>query len=60
MLKPAFYLAVGISGQVQHMVGVNQAGVIFAIDKNENAPIVAQADYTLGRRRGHRSAADTG
>lgn len=47
MLKPAFYLAVGISGQVQHMVGVNQAGVIFAIDKNENAPIVAQADYTL-------------
>ena len=40
-------MAVGISGQVQHMVGVNQAGVIFAIDKNENAPIVAQADYTL-------------
>ena len=47
MLKPNFYLAVGISGQIQHMVGVNQAGVIFAIDKNENAPIASQADYTL-------------
>ncbi len=47
MLKPNFYMAVGISGQIQHMVGVNQAGVIFAIDKNENAPIINQADYTL-------------
>lgn len=47
MLKPNFYLAVGISGQIQHMVGVNQANVIFAIDKNENAPIVAQSDYCL-------------
>lgn len=47
MLKPNFYLAVGISGQVQHMVGVNTSNVIFAIDKNENAPIVNQADYTL-------------
>ncbi len=47
MLKPSFYMAVGISGQIQHMVGVNQAGVIFAIDKNENAPIVSQSDYVL-------------
>lgn len=47
MLKPSFYMAVGISGQIQHMVGVNQSGVIFAIDKNENAPIVAQSDYVL-------------
>lgn len=47
MLKPNFYLAVGISGQIQHMVGVNQANVIFAIDKNENAPMISQADYSL-------------
>lgn len=47
ILKPSFYMAVGISGQIQHMVGVNQAGVIFAIDKNENAPIVSQSDYVL-------------
>lgn len=47
MLKPNLYLAIGISGQVQHMVGVNQSGVIFAIDKSESAPIIQQADYTL-------------
>ena len=47
MLKPSVYLAIGISGQVQHMVGVNQSGTIFAIDRNEQAPIFAQADYCL-------------
>lgn len=47
MLKPNLYLALGISGQVQHMVGVNQAGTIFAVDKNEHAPIFQQADYCL-------------
>lgn len=47
MLKPAFYMAVGISGQIQHMVGVNQSGVIFSIDKDENAPIIRQSDYSL-------------
>ena len=47
MIKPNFYLAVGISGQIQHMVGVNQANVIFSIDKNENAPIISQSDYSL-------------
>ena len=47
MTKPELYLALGISGQIQHMVGVNQAGVIFAVDKSENAPIFAQADHCL-------------
>ncbi|MEG1758683.1 MAG: electron transfer flavoprotein subunit alpha/FixB family protein [Oscillospiraceae bacterium] len=47
MAKPAFYLAVGISGQIQHMVGVNQAGVILAVNKDENAPIFKQADFGL-------------
>lgn len=47
MLKPSFYMAIGISGQIQHMVGVNQANVIFAINKDEKAPIIEQADYTL-------------
>lgn len=47
MLKPSFYMAIGISGQIQHMVGVNQANVIFAINKDEKAPIIDQADYTL-------------
>ena len=47
MIKPNFYLAIGISGQIQHMVGVNQTNVICAINKDENAPIIQQADYTL-------------
>lgn len=47
MLKPSFYMAIGISGQIQHMVGANQANVIFAINKDEKAPIIDQADYTL-------------
>ena len=44
MIKPNFYLAIGISGQIQHMVGVNQTNVICAINKDENAPIIKQAD----------------
>lgn len=47
IIKPNFYLAIGISGQIQHMVGVNQTNVICAINKDENAPIIKQADYTL-------------
>lgn len=47
MIKPNFYLAIGISGQIQHLVGVNQTNVICAINKDENAPIIKQADYTL-------------
>ncbi|ACL19080.1 Electron transfer flavoprotein alpha subunit [Desulfitobacterium hafniense DCB-2] len=47
MLKPDLYLALGISGQVQHMVGVNQAKVIVAINKDKAAPIFSQADYGI-------------
>jgi electron transfer flavoprotein alpha subunit len=47
MIKPEIYFGVGISGQVQHMVGVNQARVIVAINKDKNAPIFKQADYGI-------------
>lgn len=47
MLAPEVYFALGISGQVQHMVGVNRSKVVIAINKDKNAPIFKQADYGL-------------
>ena len=47
ILSPKVYIAAGISGQMQHMVGVNRAGTVFAINKDENAPIFKQCDYGL-------------
>lgn len=47
MLKPEVYIAVGISGQVQHMVGVSQAKVIISINKDKAAPIFQQSDYGI-------------
>ncbi|MCL2529386.1 MAG: electron transfer flavoprotein subunit alpha/FixB family protein [Coriobacteriia bacterium] len=47
MLEPKVYIAVGISGQMQHMVGCNRAETIFAINKDKNAPIFKQCDYGL-------------
>ncbi|EDQ9940598.1 electron transfer flavoprotein subunit alpha/FixB family protein [Salmonella enterica subsp. enterica serovar Gaminara] len=47
MLKPELYLAVGISGQIQHMVGTNGAQTIFAINKDKNAPIFQYADFGI-------------
>lgn len=47
MLKPDFYFAIGISGQIQHMVGVNAAQTIIAVNKDKNAPIFQSADYGI-------------
>ncbi|WP_140921373.1 FAD-binding protein [Limnobaculum xujianqingii] len=47
MIKPELYLALGISGQIQHMVGANGAQIIMAINKDKNAPIFQYADYGL-------------
>ena len=46
-LAPKAYFALGISGQMQHMVGVQGADTIIAINKDQNAPIFKQADYGL-------------
>lgn len=47
MLKPEFYMAVGISGQIQHMVGVNRANVVFAVNKDKKAPVFKYADFGI-------------
>lgn len=46
-LSPNVYLAIGVSGQMQHMVGCNHSGTIFAVNKDKNAPIFKQSDYGL-------------
>ena len=47
MLSPKVYVGIGISGQMQHMVGVKTANTVFAINKDQNAPIFKQCDYGL-------------
>lgn len=47
ILNPEVYVGIGVSGQMQHMVGVDRAKVSFAINKDKNAPIFQQVDYGL-------------
>jgi electron transfer flavoprotein alpha subunit len=47
IIKPQVYFACGISGQAQHISGIRDSKIIVAVNKDENAPMMAMSDYFI-------------
>jgi|OSPMetMinimDraft_2_1075162.scaffolds.fasta_scaffold00103_7 electron transfer flavoprotein alpha subunit len=46
-IRPNVYIAMGISGQPQHLVGIRDSNIIISVNIDENAPIVKESDYAF-------------
>ena len=46
-VRPKLYIACGISGQIQHIAGMQESGIIISVNNDENAPTNAIADYVI-------------
>lgn len=46
-VRPKLYIACGISGQIQHIAGMQESSIVISINSDENAPINAIADYII-------------
>ncbi len=46
-VKPRLYIACGVSGQIEHVVGMRSSGTVVAINRDPRAPIMEHADYRI-------------